>query len=403
MSFRHEKYVPNGGPDGGDGGRGGNVVILADSNDASLGAFRERRVFHAENGRPGEGGKRHGRDGEDLVLHVPAGTVVSDGETPIADLAAPDAQVIVARGGSGGRGNARFATSTRQAPRVGELGDRGERRSLQLELKLIADVGLVGLPNAGKSTLLAALTGAHPRIADYPFTTLHPNLGVAETSAGRTLILADVPGLIEGAHAGAGLGQTFLRHLERTRMLVHVVDAAAGVEAARTAIAVIDAELRAFDPVMAARPRLLALNKIDTPEGAAAAAALAEGSTDSFPISAATGAGCAALLDAAAARAERISPPAAAVEPGGPAHRRYTHRPERAFVISREGDVYRVSGGVIERAVARTDLENDEAVALLQRRLRRDGIDDALRAAGAVEGDTVRIGESEFLFSEGGA
>ena len=402
MSFRHEKYVPNGGPDGGDGGRGGNVVILADSNDTSLGSFRERRLFHAENGRPGEGGKRHGRDGEDLVLHVPAGTVVSDGDTLVADLDAPDTSVIVARGGSGGRGNARFATSTRQAPRVGELGDRGERRSLQLELKLIADVGLVGLPNAGKSTLLAALTGAHPRIADYPFTTLYPNLGVAETSSGRTLILADVPGLIEGAHAGAGLGQTFLRHLERTRMLVHVVDAAAGVEAARAAIAVIDAELRAFDPVMAARPRLVALNKIDTPDGAAAAAVLAEGRADSFPISAATGAGCAALLDAAAARAERVPPPAAPIEPEGPAHRLYTHRRERAFAISREGDAYRVSGDVIERAVARTDLENDEAVALLQRRLRRDGVDDALRAAGAVEGDTVRIGESEFLFSEGG-
>ena len=399
MSFRHEKYVPNGGPDGGDGGRGGDVVVLADSNDTSLGAFRERRVFHAENGRPGEGGKRHGRDGEDLVLHVPAGTVVSDGDALIADLDAPHTQVVVARGGTGGRGNARFATSTRQAPRVGELGDRGERRSVRLELKLIADIGLVGLPNAGKSTLLAALTGAHPRIADYPFTTLYPNLGVAETSAGRTLILADVPGLIEGAHLGAGLGQTFLRHLERTRMLVHVVDAAAGVEAAQAAIAVIDAEVRAFDPAMAARPWLLALNKIDVPGGAAAAAVLAEGRTDAFPISAATRAGCQVLLDAAAL-AERIPPPPSAVEPEGPSHRRYTHRAEREFVISREGDAFRVSGDVIERMVARTDLENDEAVALLQRRLRRAGVDDALRAAGAVEGDTVRIGASEFLFSE---
>ena len=403
MSFRREKYVPNGGPDGGDGGRGGDVVILADSNDTSLGSFRERRVFHAANGRPGEGGKRHGRDGDDLVLHVPSGTVVSDGDSVVADLDLPDTSVIVARGGTGGRGNARFATSTRQAPRVGELGDRGERRSLHLELKLIADIGLVGLPNAGKSTLLAALTGAHPRIADYPFTTLYPNLGVAETSAGRTLILADVPGLIEGAHAGAGLGQTFLRHLERTRLLVHVVDAAAGVEAARVAIAVIDDELRAFDPLMAARPRLLALNKIDRPEGAETATVLSEGRMDAFPISAATRAGCQALLDAAAALIERIPRAAAALEPEGPAHRRYTHRPEREFAISREGEAYRVSGAAIERVVARTDLENDEAVALLQRRLRRAGVDDALRAAGAVEGDTVRIGESEFLFSEGAA
>lgn len=401
MSFRREKYVPAGGPDGGDGGHGGDVVIVADSSDTSLGAFRERRVFRAEDGRPGEAAKRHGRDGGDLVVHVPAGTVVSEGDAVVADLHTTGAQVVVARGGVGGRGNARFATSTRQAPRVGELGDRGERRSLHLELKLIADIGLVGLPNAGKSTLLAALTGAHPRIADYPFTTLHPNLGVAETSAGRTLILADVPGLIEGAHAGAGLGQTFLRHLERTRMLVHVVDCAAGGEAARAAMAVIDDELRAFDEVVAERPRLLALNKIDIPQGAETASLLARDRVDTFPISAATGEGCQALLDAAAALAERLPQPAAAIAPEGPAHRRYTHRSQRAFAISREGEALRVTGAVIERMVARTDLENDDAVALLQRRLRRAGVDDELRAAGAVEGDTVRIGESEFLFSEG--
>ena len=400
MSFRREKYVPNGGPDGGDGGRGGDVVVLADSNDTSLEAFRQRRVYRAEDGRPGEAAKRHGRNGEDLVLHVPAGTVVSEGGSVLADLDTTGAQVVAAQGGSGGRGNARFATSTRQAPRVGELGDRGERRNLHLELKLIADVGLVGLPNAGKSTLLAALTGAHPRIADYPFTTLYPNLGVAETSTGLTLILADVPGLIEGAHAGAGLGQTFLRHLERTRMLVHVVDAAAGVQAARAAISVIDAELRAFDVVMAERPRLLALNKVDVREGEDAAAVLLQEGIDAFPISAVTGAGCQALLDAAAVLIGRQ--PARAVEPAGPTHRRYTHRPDRAFAISREGDAFRVSGAVIERRVARTDLDNDEAVALLQRTLRRSGVDDALRAAGAAEGDTVRIGESEFAFSEGG-
>jgi GTP-binding protein len=395
--------VPAGGPDGGDGGRGGDVVIVADSNDTSLGAFRERRVFRAQDGRPGEGGRRSGRNGEDLVLHVPAGTVVSDGGEVVADLDALGARVVAARGGGGGRGNARFATSTKQAPRVGELGDRGERRSLHLELKLIADVGLVGLPNAGKSTLLAALTGAHPRIADYPFTTLYPNLGVAETSSGRTLILADVPGLIAGAHAGAGLGQTFLRHLERTRMLVHVVDAAAGPDAVRAAITVIDGELRAFDPVMAERSRLLALNKIDIAEAAETAAALRGEIPNVFPISAATGAGCQALLDAAAALAERTAMTSAtSVAPEGPAHRRYTHRPERAFAVSREGDAFRVSGAAIERAVARTDLDNDDAVALLQRRLRRAGVDDALRDAGAAEGDTVRIGESEFLFSEGG-
>ena len=401
MSFRHEKYVPAGGPDGGDGGHGGDVALVADSHDTSLGAFRERRLYRAEDGRPGEGGRRSGHDGIDLLLHVPAGTVVSDGGSVVADLDVPGARVVVARGGSGGRGNARFATSTRQAPRVGELGDRGERRSLHLELKLIADIGLVGLPNAGKSTLLAALTGAHPRIAEYPFTTLYPNLGVSETSSGRTLILADVPGLIAGAHEGAGLGQTFLRHLERTRMLVHVVDASAGPDAARMAISVIEDELRAFDPLMAERPRLLALNKIDLPEGAATAATLSQVRGDAFAISAATREGCQALLEAAAALTERTPAPAAAVVSEGTEHRRYTHRSERAYAISREGDAFRVSGAAVERAVARTDLANDDATALLQRRLRRTGVDDALRAAGATEGDTVRIGDSEFVFSEG--
>ena len=402
VSFRREKYVPAGGPDGGDGGRGGDVVIVADSNDTSLGAFRERRVFHAGDGRPGEGGKRHGRNGDDLVLHVPAGTVVTEAGDLIADLDDVGARVVAARGGGGGRGNARFATSTRQAPRVGELGDRGERRGIHLELKLIADIGLVGLPNAGKSTLLAALTGAHPRIADYPFTTLYPNLGVAETSTGRTLILADVPGLIAGAHAGAGLGQTFLRHLERTRMLVHVVDASAGADAVRAAISVIDDELRAFDPVMAERPRLLALNKIDIPEGAETAATLSQEQDDAFPISAATGTGCRALLDAAALVAQTAAAAAPPITPEGPSHRRYTHRSHGAPAISREGDAFRVNGPAIERMVARTDLDNDDAVALLQRRLRRAGVDDALRNAGAAEGDRVRIGESEFLFSDGG-
>ncbi|HET9051102.1 MAG TPA: GTPase ObgE, partial [Candidatus Dormibacteraeota bacterium] len=307
MSFRHEKYIPEGGPDGGDGGRGGDVIIVADSDDTSLTMFRERRSFRAGAGRPGEGGRRSGRNGDDVVLHVPPGTIVRDGTTLLADLDRRGARIVVAEGGGGGRGNARFATATRQAPRVNELGEHGERRRVHLELKLIADVGLVGLPNAGKSTLLAALTGAHPRIGAYAFTTLHPNLGVAETTSGQTLLIADVPGLIEGAHEGAGLGIGFLRHLERTRVLVHVVDAAGGVDAAREAMRVIDDELRSFSTVLADRPRIVAFNKVDIAEGAATADALAGAAADAFRISAATGDGCAALLEAAALLAERAA------------------------------------------------------------------------------------------------
>jgi GTP-binding protein len=335
-----------------------------------------------------------------VVLHVPPGTIVRDGDTVLADLYRRGAEVVVAHGGVGGRGNARFATATRQAPRVSELGQRGERRRIRLELKLIADIGLVGLPNAGKSTLLAALTGAHPRIADYPFTTLHPNLGVAESGDGRTLVIADVPGLIEGAHGGTGLGIAFLRHLERTRVLVHVVDAAAGEEAARTAIRVIDAELNAFSPVLAARPRLVALNKVDVPEGAATAETLLRALADARKISAATGEGTPALLDAAAQLVERAPASEAAVPIVPPSHRRYEHGAGGGPRVMREPDGFRVTGAVVERMVAKTDLDSDDAVARLQRRLRRAGIDDALRAAGAAEGDTVRIGESEFTFTE---
>lgn len=399
MSFRHEKYVPAGGPDGGDGGRGADVVLVADPNEASLSAFRDRRSFRAPNGRPGEGGRRTGRDGETLVLRVPPGTVVQEDGAVLADLDAPGAQFVVAAGGGGGRGNARFATSTRQAPRVSELGEPGERRRVHLELKLIADVGLVGLPNAGKSTLLATLTGAHPKIAGYPFTTLEPNLGVAETASGWPLLIADVPGLIEGAHTGAGLGTAFLRHLERTRVLIHVVDAAAGIEAAREATRVIGDELEAFSAALAERPRLLAFNKVDDPDGAATAAALLADHPGAFAVSAATGAGCAELLTAAARLAEASRPVMVPAPPQQ--HRRYTARGAGPPpVVARELEGFRVRSPAVERMVATTDLESDEAVVRLQRRLRRAGVDDALRAAGAVDGDTVRIGDAEFLFNE---
>jgi GTPase len=400
-SFRREKYVPAGGPDGGDGGKGGDVVIVADSSDTTLTSYRDKRRFVAENGRPGEGGRRSGAEGETLLLHVPPGTVVTEGDSRVADLDHDAARIVVARGGRGGRGNARFASSTRQAPRVRELGERGEQRRLRLELKLIADIGIVGLPNAGKSTLLAALTGARPKIAAYPFTTLHPNLGVAELGSGAVVVLADVPGLIEGAHSGAGLGLEFLRHVERTRALIHVVDASQGVEEAITAVATIERELHSFNPALAERPQLLAFNKIDVPQGAAVALALQDEWPDAHRISAATREGTQALLASAAAlaaRDTRTRPEEDAA--AGDGHRVYRHQVRRTPpIVSRESDAFRVSGRDIERMVDITDLDNEEAVARLQRRMRALGVDAALAGAGCAEGDTVRIGDAEFTYT----
>jgi GTP-binding protein len=395
-----------GGPDGGDGGRGGDVVLVADSTDPTLAGFRERRRFHAPSGGAGGKNLRHGAAGEDIVLQVPPGTIVRDADTHelIADLDRRGARVVVGGGGRGGRGNTHFASSTQQTPRIGELGERGSSRRIHLELKLIADIGLVGLPNAGKSTLLAALTGAHPKIAAYPFTTLHPNLGVAETASGTALVIADVPGLIEGAHRGVGLGIDFLRHLERTRALVHLVDATQAPQAVDDAIAAVDAELSAFSVALAAKPRLLVLNKRDLLDDAQRAAV--RGRHPVAPLIAAADLdGTAEVLDRAAllvasARAAELE--AARAEPSAAGeHRVYRHSPRRpAPAVSREGDVFRVTAAGIERLVAMTDMESDEAVGRLQQKLRTAGVDAALAAAGCVDGDTVRIGELEFIYAD---
>jgi GTP-binding protein len=316
-SFRREKYVPRGGPDGGDGGRGGSVYLRAKANLTSLLPFQYTSRFKAENGGPGRSQQRHGKTGKDRVVDVPPGTVILDDESGeiLADLTEPDARTLIARGGRGGLGNVHFKTSTRQAPRLAELGEPGGERWLRLELRLIADVGLVGLPNAGKSTLLAAASAAKPKIADYPFTTLEPMLGVVQVGGldGQTFVMADIPGLISGAADGVGLGLEFLRHVRRTRVLIHVLDASGGLEG-RDPIAdfaTVNAELRAYEVDLLDKPMLVALNKVDLPEARANLAAL-ESDLESrgfqtFRISAATGEGVAELMQAVAAMLRELT------------------------------------------------------------------------------------------------
>jgi GTP-binding protein len=305
MSFRREKFVPKGGPDGGDGGDGGDVVVVADENLSTLLDFQYRHQYFAQRGRHGEGSLRSGKRGGSLVVPVPVGTVVKDAGTgaTFADLTHHGERFVAARGGKGGRGNARFATSRQRAPRRADPGGAGEARRLELELRLIADAGLVGFPNAGKSTLLTRVSAARPKIADYPFTTTEPYLGVVGLDDGRSFVLADLPGLIEGAHQGAGLGHTFLRHIARTRVLVHLIDLASGRDAVADFEAV-NTELWLHDPSLQRRPMLVALNKIDLPTAhevvASASEAIRRLGYRVFPVSAATGEGLQTLMKAAA-------------------------------------------------------------------------------------------------------
>ncbi|MGQ9780577.1 MAG: GTPase ObgE [Bacillota bacterium] len=400
VSFRREKYVPRGGPDGGDGGRGGDVILVVREDLSTLSAYRFEKNFRAGDGGRGGPAGRTGADGEDCVLAVPPGTVVRDAETGVvlADLVEPGTMVTVARGGRGGRGNARFAGPTRQAPRFAERGEPGETRLLELELRLLADAGLVGLPNAGKSSLLARVSAAKPKVAAYPFTTLSPVLGVVEIDE-TSFVLADLPGLIAGAHAGAGLGLDFLRHVERTRVLIQVIDAAGtdGVNP-EEAFTQIDEELRLYRPELAERPRLIALNKMDLPAARAVAPAVAEKlrakGFEVFCISAATGEGITPLLRRTAALLATLPRPAPLPGVIPPA------RVPAPLSIEKEGEVWVVKGGGVERRLAMTDLANEEALRHWQRWLGRRGILDALREAGIRPGDTVRIGETEWTWEE---
>ena len=410
LSFRREAHVPKGGPDGGDGGRGGDVVLRCDDNLRDLQSFRRRAHFRAGRGGHGQGAQRHGADGEPLFVGVPPGTEVTRWDGTRYDLVRPGQEVTVARGGSGGRGNTRFKSATRQAPRLAERGLPGEEGQVELHLKLLADVGLVGLPNAGKSSLLARMTRAQPKVAAYPFTTLEPVLGTLEADD-RQLVLADIPGLIEGASGGAGLGHDFLAHVERTRLLVHVLDLAPvdgsdPVENHR----VIERELAGHDPRLAALPRVLALSKADlvAPEAAEAAAAAWRdrlgGDVPVLVTSSATGQGLAVL----ARELLRRVPPAEPVAREGAGEdevaefRVFRPAAGRAFAVERVGaGEFRVTGDAVDRLIARHDLENDEALAHVEHRLRRMGVISALEARGFEPGDDVEIGGVVFELDPG--
>ena len=401
-TFRQEAHVPRGGPDGGDGGRGGSVYLRVDAGQTTLRDFAHKRHYKATPGGRGTRARRHGAAGNDLYLDVPPGTGVFLDETGelIADLVAVGQVGMVARGGRGGLGNTHFKTATHQAPRHAQKGEPGGEAWLRLELRLIADIGLVGLPNAGKSTLLAAVTAAQPKIADYPFTTLEPNLGVMELGDDddRRPTIADVPGLIEGASSGAGLGHAFLRHVERTRILVHVVDGAS--RDPEWDYNVIRDELEAHDPALLAKPSLIAFNKMDLPAAADAWPAFrrarSKDGVEAVAISADAGSGMPELRDRLAA----LLPPAEELdEPPEPAGV-VVHRIEAmadGFSIERDADgVLRVRGRRIERSAAQTNFDIEESAERFQRELARLGIDRELRRAGVAPGDSVRIGSVEL-------
>ena len=403
VAFHREKYVAAGGPDGGDGGKGGNIVLVSDENMSTLMDFRYKRKYTAPNGMDGQGGLKSGRDGADLVIKVPRGTVVRDRATGavIHDMSDP-APFVLARGGRGGWGNKHFATPTRQVPRFAKPGMEGQKREVVLELKLLADVGLVGFPNVGKSTLLAAVSRAHPKIADYHFTTLYPNLGVVWAAEGESFVMADIPGIIEGAAEGAGLGHDFLRHIERCRLLIHVVDAS-GSEG-RDPIEdyeAINAELRQYSPALAERPQLVAANKADLdPEGETLErfrAYITEKGLPLYVISAATGEGLRPLTLAAAAALAKL-PPIPVFEEEYVEPEEAPPTPEELTVRRQDADLWTVEGPWLERLLNRVNLSDSEGRMYFDRTLRASGVFDRLEDLGVQEGDTISMYNWEFEY-----
>ena len=401
VAWRREKYVPKGGPAGGDGGRGGDVLLEATPELSTLIEFRFKKHFGAEAGKAGSTSNKSGRSSEDLVIPVPVGTLVyrldEDGsEFLLADLSEATERIRVAKGGRGGLGNQHFATSARQAPRFAEKGEPADGCTLRLELKLLADCGVVGLPNAGKSTLLSVASAARPKIADYPFTTLEPQLGVVRLAPEESFVMVDVPGLIEGAHAGSGLGDRFLKHVERTRVLIHLMDGALSTNEILAARATIENELTLWNPALLERTIVPVLSKLDLPEARERFDELRPQIEGLRGISAATGEGVRDLLYAAF-RAIAASPPQEIAEPGVP---RFVLTPQEAFAIDREPDgTFVVSGDRIERLAAMTDFDTDEGLGRFESILAKMGVDKRLQELGARDGDTVRIAGHEFDYS----
>ena len=400
VSFRREKWVPFGGPDGGDGGYGGDVVVMADPAVTSLRLFQRKRYFRAADGRDGRDKKKHGKKGEDLLLTVPVGTVVSyksqiGGDTLIADLEQPGQQTVVAKGGKGGFGNARFATATNQAPHIAQQGEDGEENSIILELKLIADVGVIGYPNVGKSTLLAAVSAAKPKIASYPFTTREPILGVVEVGQ-RSFVLAEIPGLIDGAHLGRGLGHDFLRHIVRTKMLIHLIDGSSLSPAEDMAL--VNTELSLFDSALAQKPQLVAVNKIDLPQVRTRLAELRDSfaatGTKAFFVSAATGEGIPELMTETMNLLQSIP----VTEAGIKIPKKVFHPQPRVTAprVHKEGDTFVVTAPELERIVAKTGVASPRLPRELKRHLARLGVNKTLERAGVKPGDRVRCGNFEW-------
>ncbi|WP_175990885.1 GTPase ObgE [Bacillus sp. Marseille-Q1617] len=408
VAFRREKYVPKGGPAGGDGGHGADVVFEVDEGLRTLMDFRYQRHFKAPRGEHGMSKNQHGRNAEDMVVKVPPGTVVKDDDTgeTIADLTQHGQRAVITKGGRGGRGNSRFATPANPAPELSEKGEPGQERYIVMELKLLADVGLVGFPSVGKSTLLSVVSAAKPKIASYHFTTIVPNLGMVETADGRSFVMADLPGLIEGAHEGVGLGHQFLRHIERTRVIVHVIDMS-GMEGRDPYedYLTINEELKQYNLRLTERPQIIVANKMDMPEAEENLEVFKEKLQDDypvFPISAFTQQGLKELLFAVADKLETTEefPITEEVEETGIHRVVYRHEEDqRDFEITRDPDgTFVVSGAKIERLFKMTDFSREDSVRRFARQLRSYGVDDALRERGAENGDTIRLLKYEFEF-----
>ncbi|MFW6022137.1 MAG: GTPase ObgE [Halanaerobiaceae bacterium] len=408
VSFRREKYVDMGGPDGGDGGDGGSVILKVDEGLNTLSDFRYQKYREASRGTHGSGSKQHGKNGKDLILRVPPGTMVYDADKDqfLADLTEEEQEFVVAKGGDGGKGNARFKKPTRKAPRFAEQGEPGEVRNLRLELKLLADVGLIGFPNVGKSTLISTVSEARPKIASYHFTTLIPNLGVVSIGEYNSFVMADIPGLIEGAHQGVGLGDEFLRHVERTRLLIHVLDVS-GIEGRDPLedFKIINEELANYNEILAKRPQVVALNKIDIPQAQEKVDKvkniLEEKDYEVFAISAATKTGVKELMYRVNDLLEEIPVENNHINEEEKVVIRPDFAEEKEIVVKRlDGDLYEITGSVVEEHIKKTDFNNEAAVQRLLRVLQHHDLYKILDKKGVKQGDTVQIGPMAFDYLE---